>query len=75
MRIDAEDPDREDGQRLDRLLDEAGFITQGLEPIMRVRFRHDPAKLAEWDEVMHMCDDLEEGDYESSRLHRHLDKL
>jgi len=59
-RIDEEDPDREDDPRIDRLLAEADFITEQLDPIMRERFRDDPAKLAEWDDIMHMCDDLDE---------------
>jgi hypothetical protein len=59
-RIDEEDPDREDDPRIDRLLDEADFITRRLDPIMRERYRDDPVKLAEWDEIIHMCDDLDE---------------
>jgi hypothetical protein len=59
-RIDDDDPNDEADPRIDRLLDEADFITEQLDPIMRERFRHDPAKLAEWDDIMHMCDDLEE---------------
>jgi len=61
-RIDEEDPDREDDPRIDRLLAEADFITEQLDPIMRERFRDDPAKLAEWDDIMHSCDDLDEDD-------------
>ncbi|HZT59649.1 MAG TPA: hypothetical protein VFA21_13655 [Pyrinomonadaceae bacterium] len=59
-RIDEEDPDRQDDPRIERLLNEADFITQQLDPIMRDRYRNNPAALAEWDEIMHMCDDLDE---------------
>ena len=59
-RIDEEDPDRQDDPRIDRLLAEGNFITKQLDPIMRERYRHDPAALAEWDEIMHMCDDVDE---------------
>ena len=59
-RIDEEDPDREDDPRIDRLLDEADFITRQLDPIMRERHRDNPSALAEWDEIMHMCDGLDE---------------
>lgn len=59
-RIDDEDPTRSGDPRIARLLDEADFITQRLDPIMRERYRHNPAALAEWDEIMHMCDDVDE---------------
>jgi len=69
-RIDEEDPDREDDPRIDRLLAEADFITEQLDPIMRERFRDDPAKLAEWDDIMHSCDDLDEDDPDNSGASR-----
>lgn len=59
-RIDEENPDEDADPRITKLLDEADFITRMLDPIMRDRVRDDPAKLAEWDEIMHMCDDLNE---------------
>jgi len=31
-----------------------------LDPIVREAVRDDPAALAEWDDIMHSCDDLDE---------------
>ena len=64
-RIDEENPtgpDDEGDPRITELLDEGNEIIQQLDPLMRSRHRHNPAKLAEWDEIIHMCDDLEEAD-------------
>jgi hypothetical protein len=65
-RIDEENPSEDTDPRIVMLLAEADLITQRLDPIMRERVRDDPAKLAEWDEIMHMCDDLDEADPEDS---------
>jgi hypothetical protein len=62
-RIDEENPtgpDDEGDPRIGALLDEGNEIIQQLDPLMRSRHRHNPAKLAEWDEIVHMCDDLDE---------------
>jgi hypothetical protein len=72
-RLDEENPtgpDEETDPRIVELLAEAEQVQKQLDPLMRSRHRHNPAKLAEWDEIMHMCDDLEEGsptDGETSR--------
>lgn len=58
-RIDEDDPKEESDPRIGKLLDEGRLICARLDPIMRERVRHDPAALAEWDEIIHMCDDLE----------------
>jgi regulator of replication initiation timing len=57
-RIDDDDPKEESDPRIRKLLDEGRLICARLDPIMRERFRDDPAALAEWDEIMHMCDDI-----------------
>ena len=36
------------------------LITKRLDPIIRERDCHDPAALAEWDEIIHSCDDPNE---------------
>ena len=59
-RIDDDDPKEESDPRIRKLLDEGRLICARLDPIMRDRFRDDPAALAEWDEIMHMCDDIYE---------------
>ena len=61
-RLNEENPNGPDetDQRIRELLDEGVEIVKQLDPIMRERFRNDPAALAEWDEIMHMCDDLDE---------------
>lgn len=62
-RIDADDPDNDEDPRIKALLVEGEFIVKCLDPIMRERHRDNPAKLSEWDEIFHSCDDLhEEGD-------------
>lgn len=69
--IDAEDPDRESDPRIDALLDEGNIIMKLLNPIVRRRCRNDPAALAEWDDIYHSCDDLEEdgpADGEAARV-------
>ncbi|MDT7807490.1 MAG: hypothetical protein QOJ70_1303 [Acidobacteriota bacterium] len=59
-RIDEDDPNDESDPRITKLLDEAGLITKQLDPIYRERVRNNPTALAEWEEIMHMCDDLDE---------------
>jgi hypothetical protein len=48
-------PDEPTDPRIVKLLDEAGIITKQLDPLMRERYRDNPAKLAEWDEIIHSC--------------------
>lgn len=59
-RIDEDDPKEETDPRIARLLDEGRLICDRLDPIVRERVRHDPAALAEWDDIIHSCDDLDE---------------
>jgi len=59
-RIDETLPEGESHPLINKLLDEGHLITKCLDPIVRARVGHDPAKLAEWDDIMHSCDDLEE---------------
>lgn len=62
-RLDKECPNGPDGKtnpRIVELLKEGMEIQKELDPLMRGTFRHDPARLAEWDSIMHMCDDLDE---------------
>jgi hypothetical protein len=59
-RIDEENPEEDSDPRIRKLLDEGRLICARIDPIMRERVRHDPAALAEWDEIIHMCDDLDE---------------
>ena len=64
-RLDRENPtgpDEETDPRIQKLLEEGTEITKQLDPLMRRRFRHNPAKLAEWDDIMHTCDGLDEDD-------------
>jgi hypothetical protein len=59
-RIDDDDPKEETDPRIGRLLSEGRLICDRLDPIMRERVRDDPAALAEWDEIIHSCDALDE---------------
>jgi hypothetical protein len=64
-RIDKENPtgpDEETNPRIVELLKEGMEIQKELDPLMRGTFSHDPATLAKWDSIMHMCDDLDEED-------------
>ena len=64
-RLDEENPtgpDEETDPRIVELIKEGMEIQKELDPLMRGTFRHDPARLAEWDSIMHMCDDLDEED-------------
>jgi hypothetical protein len=59
-RIDKEnhtEPDEPTDPRIVELLEEGKRIQNELDPLMRETFRNRPEKLAEWDEIMHMCDD------------------
>jgi hypothetical protein len=60
--IDAEDPDRDADPRIDKLLAESDIIMDLLNPMVRERYRDDPVTLAEWDDIYHSCDDLEDDD-------------
>jgi hypothetical protein len=63
QRLDEENPTGEDEEadpRIEALLAEGEAIQKELDPLMRETFRGRPATLAEWDSIMHMCDDLEE---------------
>ena len=69
-RLDRENPtgpDEETDPRIQKLLEEGTEITKQLDPLMRRRFRHNPAKLAEWDDIIHMCDDPDEDDPDKQR--------
>jgi hypothetical protein len=59
-RIDDDDPKEESDPRIGKLLAEGRLICKRLDPIVRERYRDDPAALADWDEIFHSCDDLEE---------------
>lgn len=64
QRLDAENPTGEDDEedpRIAKLLDEGDAICKELDPMMRETFRGRRALIAEWDSIIHMCDDLEEG--------------
>jgi hypothetical protein len=61
-RIDDDDPKEETDPRIGKLLKEGRLICKRLDPIVRERCRDDPASLAEWDEIIHSCDDLDEED-------------
>jgi hypothetical protein len=48
--------------RILELINKGMKIQKELDPIVREAYRNDPEKLAEWDSIMHMCDDLDEED-------------
>jgi hypothetical protein len=59
-RLDKENPtgpDEETDPRIVSLLDEARRLRLRLDPIVRETYRDDPASLAEWVEIMQMCDE------------------
>ena len=37
-------------------------VAKGLDPLMREKYRDDPEKLAEWEEIMHNYESIEEED-------------
>ncbi|HEV2860107.1 MAG TPA: hypothetical protein VGX48_03805 [Pyrinomonadaceae bacterium] len=59
QRIDKDIPDNDDEPHIEKLLEEGTLICERLDPLMRERFRDNPAVLAEWDEIIHMCADIE----------------
>jgi hypothetical protein len=59
QRIDKDIPNDGGEPHIEKLLEEGTLICERLDPLMRERFRDDPAVLAEWDEIIHMCDDLD----------------
>ncbi|MBC8032227.1 MAG: hypothetical protein H7Z16_19240 [Pyrinomonadaceae bacterium] len=52
------------------LIEDGMRIVEQLDPIVRETFRDRPAELAEWDSIMHMCDDIEEP--ETAKTVEHL---
>ena len=60
QRIDADVPDEEADPRIERLLEEGQLICKRLDPLVRERVRDDPAALAEWEDIIHSCDFLDE---------------
>ena len=60
-RIDKENPtgpDEETDPRIVAMLAEMWEIQKELDPIVRATLHDRPAAIAEWDEIMHMCDDI-----------------
>ena len=53
-------PDEETDPRIVALLAEGLRLQQELDPIVRETFKDQPEVLAEWDSIMHLCDDLPE---------------
>ena len=60
------DAERERDAEIKRLLEKGMRITRELDPIVRETCRDNKEALAEWDEIMHMCDDLEEEEIDIS---------
>ena len=60
QRIDKDIPNDGGEPHIESLLEEGNLICERLDPIVRERVGHNPAALAEWDEIIHMCDDLDE---------------
>ena len=72
-RLGEENPtnsDEESDPRIRELFDQGIEVMKELDPIIREKFRDDPATLAEWDDIMHMCDDLDEDDPNDSGASR-----
>ncbi|OLE67404.1 MAG: hypothetical protein AUG74_10795 [Bacteroidetes bacterium 13_1_20CM_4_60_6] len=69
-KIDAENPTGPDetDPRIEWLLAVSRKVQDRLDPLVREKYRDDPATLAEWDEIMHMCDDLPKDDAEGAEL-------
>ncbi len=57
----ADGDEEETDPRILELLDRGDRLIAELDPIVREAMRDKPEALAEWDEIMHMCDDPEEG--------------
>ncbi len=61
-RLDKEFPSGNDEPthpRIEELIREGEEIQKELDPLMRGTFRDSPKQLAEWEEIMHLCDDLD----------------
>ena len=80
-RLDEENPtgpDEETDPRIVKLLDEAERVIRLLDPIVRETYCDNPAALAEWDDIVHSCDDIpgeekpEQVKSERSPARRHL---
>jgi hypothetical protein len=50
-------PDEPTHPRIVELIAEGEQVQKQLDPLVRERMRDYPEKLAEWDKIMHMCDD------------------
>jgi len=50
-------PDEETHPRIKELIREGEQVQKELDPLVRETMRDKPEALAEWDEIMHMCDD------------------
>lgn len=57
-RIDEDDPDNDDDPRIERLVGVMNMVIDRMDPLMRERYRDRPEALAEWDEMIRSCDDL-----------------
>lgn len=60
-RLDRENPgeaEDEDDPRIAALLEDMDGVVAELDPLVRERIADDPAALAEWDDIMHSCDDI-----------------
>lgn len=55
-KIPAEEDEASDPE-IAKLIEEGMTIVKQLDPIVRETFRDRPAELAEWDSIMHMCDE------------------
>jgi hypothetical protein len=64
-------PNEETDPHVKELLNEAQRIQNELDPLVREIMRDDPAALAQWDKLMHMCDDLKEEEKEAAEEHAH----
>jgi hypothetical protein len=61
-RIDKEnptEPNEPTDPRIVELIAEGRRIQNEMDPLMRETLRDRPEELAEWDEIMHMCDGTE----------------
>jgi dsDNA-specific endonuclease/ATPase MutS2 len=52
--------EEERDQKIRELLAKANRCVEELDPIVRETLKDKPEALAEWDEIMHMCDDIPE---------------
>jgi len=49
-----------DDARTESLIEKGNLLIEELDPTVRERCKDDPAALAEWDAIMHSCDDPKE---------------